>query len=185
MWLCFVKWLKCCVFTILKQFGEIEDCQIDVSNLTAVITYRSRAEAEQVSHPPADLSFKHWNVVSTFPGFSAVWLIASAETPHMLSTFLLSTSQSQLWTHILSHTSNHVFSPSALLVSFTCRRLYMDWSWTTRLYTWHGISLLQLSALWMLMMQNQRRTRFVRLQIFFLFIDALKSGSIHFFLVLL
>lgn len=31
------------------QFGEIEDCQIDESNLTAVITYRTRAEAEQAA----------------------------------------------------------------------------------------------------------------------------------------
>lgn len=31
------------------QFGEIEDCQIDENNLTAVITYRSRAEAEQAA----------------------------------------------------------------------------------------------------------------------------------------
>lgn len=36
-------------FVLLKQFGEIEDCQIDENNLTAVITYKSRAEAEQVS----------------------------------------------------------------------------------------------------------------------------------------
>ncbi|XP_029354260.1 RNA-binding protein 26 isoform X5 [Echeneis naucrates] len=31
------------------QFGEIEDCQIDESNLTAVITYKTRAEAEQAA----------------------------------------------------------------------------------------------------------------------------------------
>uniref|UniRef100_H3CVQ6 RNA binding motif protein 26 n=1 Tax=Tetraodon nigroviridis TaxID=99883 RepID=H3CVQ6_TETNG len=31
------------------QFGEIEDCQIDENNLTAVITYKSRAEAEQAA----------------------------------------------------------------------------------------------------------------------------------------
>uniref|UniRef100_A0A674N737 RNA binding motif protein 26 n=1 Tax=Takifugu rubripes TaxID=31033 RepID=A0A674N737_TAKRU len=31
------------------QFGEIEDCQIDENNLSAVVTYKSRAEAEQVS----------------------------------------------------------------------------------------------------------------------------------------
>ncbi|GLD55986.1 RNA-binding protein 26 [Lates japonicus] len=31
------------------QFGEIEDCQIDESNLTAVITYKSRTEAEQAA----------------------------------------------------------------------------------------------------------------------------------------
>lgn len=37
------------LFILLKQFGEIEDCQIDENNLTAVITYKSRAEAEQVS----------------------------------------------------------------------------------------------------------------------------------------
>lgn len=44
----------------MKQFGEIEDCQIDENNLSAVITYKSRAEAEQVSQPPAmhtDASF--------------------------------------------------------------------------------------------------------------------------------
>lgn len=37
----------CCV-CVLKQFGEIEDCQIDENNLSAVITYKTRAEAEQV-----------------------------------------------------------------------------------------------------------------------------------------
>lgn len=37
------------MLTILKQFGEIEDCQIDENNLTAVITYRTRAEAEQAA----------------------------------------------------------------------------------------------------------------------------------------
>ncbi|XP_023259443.1 RNA-binding protein 26-like, partial [Seriola lalandi dorsalis] len=31
------------------QFGEIEDCQIDESNLSAVITYKTRAEAEQAA----------------------------------------------------------------------------------------------------------------------------------------
>ncbi|XP_076011433.1 RNA-binding protein 26 isoform X2 [Genypterus blacodes] len=31
------------------QFGEIEDCQIDEQNLRAVITYRSRPEAEQAA----------------------------------------------------------------------------------------------------------------------------------------
>ncbi|XP_051918594.1 RNA-binding protein 26 isoform X2 [Hippocampus zosterae] len=31
------------------QFGEIEDCQIDESTLSAVITYRTRAEAEQAA----------------------------------------------------------------------------------------------------------------------------------------
>uniref|UniRef100_A0AAQ4PNJ5 RNA binding motif protein 26 n=1 Tax=Gasterosteus aculeatus aculeatus TaxID=481459 RepID=A0AAQ4PNJ5_GASAC len=31
------------------QFGEIEDCRIDEHNLSAVITYKTRAEAEQVS----------------------------------------------------------------------------------------------------------------------------------------
>uniref|UniRef100_A0A3Q3DQF6 RNA binding motif protein 26 n=1 Tax=Hippocampus comes TaxID=109280 RepID=A0A3Q3DQF6_HIPCM len=31
------------------QFGEIEDCQIDESSLSAVITYRTRAEAEQAA----------------------------------------------------------------------------------------------------------------------------------------
>ncbi|CAN9507217.1 unnamed protein product [Ophioblennius macclurei] len=31
------------------QFGEIEDCQIDESNLCAVITYKTRAEAEQAA----------------------------------------------------------------------------------------------------------------------------------------
>uniref|UniRef100_A0A7N9APE4 RNA binding motif protein 26 n=1 Tax=Mastacembelus armatus TaxID=205130 RepID=A0A7N9APE4_9TELE len=30
------------------QFGEIEDCQIDENNLSAVISYKTRAEAEQV-----------------------------------------------------------------------------------------------------------------------------------------
>lgn len=84
----------------------------------------------------------------------------------LLFTFLLSPSQSQLWTHILSLPSNRVFSSSALDVSSTCRRLYMDWSWTTRVYAWLGTSPLPLSALRMLMRPNQRRTRFVRLQIF-------------------
>uniref|UniRef100_A0A3P8QWN4 RNA binding motif protein 26 n=1 Tax=Astatotilapia calliptera TaxID=8154 RepID=A0A3P8QWN4_ASTCA len=32
------------------QFGEIEDCRIDEGNLSAVITYKTRAEAEQVMH---------------------------------------------------------------------------------------------------------------------------------------
>lgn len=36
------------MFSLLKQFGEIEDCQIDENNLSAVITYKTRAEAEQV-----------------------------------------------------------------------------------------------------------------------------------------
>uniref|UniRef100_UPI0037E87AE6 RNA-binding protein 26 isoform X2 n=1 Tax=Semicossyphus pulcher TaxID=241346 RepID=UPI0037E87AE6 len=31
------------------QFGDIEDCQIDESSLSAVITYRTRAEAEQAA----------------------------------------------------------------------------------------------------------------------------------------
>ncbi|XP_011608386.1 RNA-binding protein 26 isoform X1 [Takifugu rubripes] len=31
------------------QFGEIEDCQIDENNLSAVVTYKSRAEAEQAA----------------------------------------------------------------------------------------------------------------------------------------
>lgn len=31
------------------QYGEIEDCQIDENNLSAVITYKSRAEAEQAA----------------------------------------------------------------------------------------------------------------------------------------
>lgn len=31
------------------QFGEIEDCQIDEGNLSAVITYKTRAEAEQAA----------------------------------------------------------------------------------------------------------------------------------------
>lgn len=31
------------------QFGEIEDCQIDEHNLSAVITYKTRAEAEQAA----------------------------------------------------------------------------------------------------------------------------------------
>lgn len=44
-----IKWPTCFVFTILKQYGEIEDCQIDENNLSAVITYKSRAEAEQVT----------------------------------------------------------------------------------------------------------------------------------------
>lgn len=30
----------------LKQYGEIEDCQIDDSSLHAVITFKTRAEAE-------------------------------------------------------------------------------------------------------------------------------------------
>lgn len=38
----------CSFFILLKQFGEIEDCQIDENNLSAVVTYKSRAEAEQV-----------------------------------------------------------------------------------------------------------------------------------------
>lgn len=33
----------------LKQYGEIEDCQIDDSSLHAVITFKTRAEAEAVS----------------------------------------------------------------------------------------------------------------------------------------
>lgn len=34
--------------SLLKQFGEIEDCKIAENSLSAVITYKSRAEAEQV-----------------------------------------------------------------------------------------------------------------------------------------
>lgn len=97
-------------------------------------------------------------------------------------------------THYLSLT---MFSPSAICVSSTCRRLYMEWGWTTRVYAWPGISPLRLSVLRMLMRQNQRRTRFVSIchfsYTFFLFIDALKvgdqfwswSGSSHFFVVLI
>lgn len=36
-------------FFNLKQYGEIEDCQIDDSSLHAVITFKTRAEAEAVS----------------------------------------------------------------------------------------------------------------------------------------
>lgn len=34
--------------TNLQQYGEIEDCQMEDSSLSAIITYKSRAEAEQV-----------------------------------------------------------------------------------------------------------------------------------------
>ena len=37
------------LFFNLKQYGEIEDCQIDDSSLHAVITFKTRAEAEAVS----------------------------------------------------------------------------------------------------------------------------------------
>lgn len=43
-----LKRVTCSLFILLKQFGEIEDCQIDENNLSAVVTYKSRAEAEQV-----------------------------------------------------------------------------------------------------------------------------------------
>lgn len=36
-------------FIYQKQYGEIEDCQIDDSSLHAVITFKTRAEAEAVS----------------------------------------------------------------------------------------------------------------------------------------
>lgn len=37
--------LVCCLPS-LKQFGEIEDCQVDDHALSAVISYRTRGEAE-------------------------------------------------------------------------------------------------------------------------------------------
>ena len=36
------------VFLILKQFGDIEDCQMEDSSQNAIITYRTRSEAELV-----------------------------------------------------------------------------------------------------------------------------------------
>lgn len=36
------------VFVSRQQFGEIEDCQMEDSSLGAIITFRTRAEAEQV-----------------------------------------------------------------------------------------------------------------------------------------
>lgn len=53
----FEKWPTFCV-SILKQFGEIEDCQIDEQNLRAVITYRTRPEAEQVGYLPLKQKLK-------------------------------------------------------------------------------------------------------------------------------
>lgn len=44
----FLDWFVPCIW-FLKQFGEIEAYQIDDDNRSAVITYKSRAEAEQVS----------------------------------------------------------------------------------------------------------------------------------------
>ena len=35
---------------ILKQFGEIEDGRINENNQSAVISFKTRAEAEQVKH---------------------------------------------------------------------------------------------------------------------------------------
>ena len=55
-----------CVFMLssfLKQFGEIEDCQIDEHALNAVITYRSRAEAEQVRGPQHTHTKDTWILV--------------------------------------------------------------------------------------------------------------------------
>lgn len=46
-WWCFSWGVPCIWF--LKQFGEIEAYQIDDDNQSAVITYKSRGEAEQVS----------------------------------------------------------------------------------------------------------------------------------------
>lgn len=43
---------KCVVFVSYQQFGEIEDCQMEDSSLSAVITFRTRAEAEQVHTLP-------------------------------------------------------------------------------------------------------------------------------------
>lgn len=37
------------LFSNLKQYGEIEDCQIDDSSLHAVITFKTRVDAEVVS----------------------------------------------------------------------------------------------------------------------------------------
>ena len=48
--MCFVKWPKSCLFMILKQFGEIEDGRINENNQSAVISFKTRAEAEQVKH---------------------------------------------------------------------------------------------------------------------------------------
>uniref|UniRef100_A0A674NFR5 RNA binding motif protein 26 n=1 Tax=Takifugu rubripes TaxID=31033 RepID=A0A674NFR5_TAKRU len=41
------------------QFGEIEDCQIDENNLSAVVTYKSRAEAEQVIFLSTSFTFQY------------------------------------------------------------------------------------------------------------------------------
>lgn len=48
-WVCVsVKNVNVCGFVSYQQFGEIEDCQMEDSSLSAVITFRTRAEAEQV-----------------------------------------------------------------------------------------------------------------------------------------
>uniref|UniRef100_H2V4A3 RNA binding motif protein 26 n=1 Tax=Takifugu rubripes TaxID=31033 RepID=H2V4A3_TAKRU len=41
------------------QFGEIEDCQIDENNLSAVVTYKSRAEAEQIVFLSTSFTFQY------------------------------------------------------------------------------------------------------------------------------
>lgn len=59
------RWFFCVsvlCFQFLKQFGEIEACHIEEDNQSAVITYKSRAEAEQVS----DL-FEEFLTYNNFP----------------------------------------------------------------------------------------------------------------------
>lgn len=47
------------LFIYQKQYGEIEDCQIDDSSLHAVITFKTRAEAEAVSIVFLDNTLQH------------------------------------------------------------------------------------------------------------------------------
>lgn len=47
-------------FIYQKQYGEIEDCQIDDSSLHAVITFKTRAEAEAVSIVFLENTLQHW-----------------------------------------------------------------------------------------------------------------------------
>lgn len=51
------------MFIYQKQYGEIEDCQIDDSSLHAVITFKTRAEAEAVSIVFIENTLQHLNTM--------------------------------------------------------------------------------------------------------------------------
>lgn len=140
---CWIYGKKCTysLFIFLKQFGEIEDCQIDENNLNAVITYKSRAEAEQVS----SLWFTH-----------SVYLQLSLKVVNRENIHLVFLHKKCYPLHCL------LFSLSLFLPSK--RRLFTVWGSKTRLCAWRGTRPPWLSVQPMLMRESQRRTRFVDLQ---------------------